>query len=96
MKKMATEITSTTKTTDTAGNKSSSINKHLDVNNNKPDGDIIHSASKFVLNFPKQQFFQFGANKSRQQEAGLFNKSKNDKLSSGKGVDSNFVNPEQR
>ncbi|VDP28847.1 unnamed protein product, partial [Schistosoma mattheei] len=95
MKKMATEIASTTKTTDTTGNKSSSINKHLDVNNNKPDGDIIHSASKFVLNFPKQQFFQFGANKSRQQEAGLFNKSKNDKLSSGKGVNSNFVNPEQ-
>ncbi|CAH8536336.1 unnamed protein product [Schistosoma bovis] len=95
MKKMATEITSTTKTTDTAGNKSSSINKHLDVNSNKPDGDLIHSASKFVLNFPKQQFFQFGANKSRQQEAGLFNKNKNDKLSSGKGVDSNFLNPEQ-
>ncbi|VDO60130.1 unnamed protein product [Schistosoma margrebowiei] len=95
VKKMATEITSTTKTTDTIGNKSSSVNKHLDVNNNKSDGDLIHSASKFVLNFPKQQFFQFGANKSRQQEAGLLNKNKNDKLSSGKGVDSDFVNPEQ-
>ncbi|RTG84067.1 uncharacterized protein DC041_0009747 [Schistosoma bovis] len=45
MKKMATEIASTTKTTDTTGNKSSSINKHLDVNSNKPDGDLIHSAS---------------------------------------------------
>ncbi|CAH8543491.1 unnamed protein product [Schistosoma rodhaini] len=84
MKKMATEIASTTKITDTT-----------DVNNNEPNGDLIHSASKFVLNFPKQQFFQFGANKSRQQETGLLSKNKNKKLTSGKRVDSNLVNPEQ-
>ncbi|CAH8494876.1 unnamed protein product [Schistosoma turkestanicum] len=98
VKRMATEIASSTKSTDATGsNTTNTINKHIDANNAKPDGDLLHTSSTFVLNFPKKQFFHFGANKSKQHEesTGLLNKNKNNQINSNKLVDLNIVNPEK-